>query len=121
MVLSFLSSESYHGRNFNVSFFFRFFYTILGYCFINREYFKFGHSLYILSGSLGFKITEILYLGGTLSRKPCHLRCTSCFPSSPPLIFLQKQKMQEFLVFSVGRSHVLLPPLLLQYTIPRLL
>jgi len=121
MVLSFLSSESYHGRNFDISLFFRFFYIILGYYFVFREYFKFGHFLHILSGSLGFKNTEILYMGGTLLRKLCHLRCTSCFPFSPPLIFLQKHKMQEFFVFSVGRSDVLVPPLLSQYNIPRLL
>jgi len=121
LVLSFLNSKSYYGRNFYISLFFRFFYIILEYYFIFREFFKFGHCLYILSGSLGFKITEILYLGATLLKKLCHLRCTSCFPFSPPLIFLQKHKMQEFLVFSVGRSHALVPPLLLQYNIPRLL
>merc|ERR1711888_482437 len=58
LVLSFLNSKSYYGRNFYISLFFRFFYIILGYYFVFREFFNIGQFLHILSGSLGFKNTE---------------------------------------------------------------
>ena len=101
-VLSSLSGDSFHGIFFNVSLFF-IFIIILRFFFMHRDFLNFGHFSYILSGSLGIKITEILYFGGTLSWKPCHLGCTLCFPLSPPLVFLQNQKMQKFIVFSVWK------------------
>ena len=101
-VLSILSGDSFHGIFKKVFLFFKFI-IILGYFFKHRDFLNFGHILYILSGYLGLKIAEILYFVRNLLGKHCHPGCTIYFPLSPPLVFLQNQKMQKFLVFSVRK------------------
>ena len=48
-------------------------------------------------------MAEILYFTRKLIGKLCHLICTIFFPLSPPLFFLQNQKLQILLVFSAWK------------------